>query len=79
MFRGEKTSLFWAGLIILSLAVFVLISGFWSYRNFVPSNWWDFMIMNNLPVIVGTIYFIVLGLVMMKSGVKKSNPQTPVS
>ena len=75
MFRGEKTLLFWAGLIVLSLASLFLFAIIWSYRTYWSySNWWNVTILDNLPVIIGTIYFIFVGLFMMKSGVKKDKP-----
>ena len=37
---------------------------------------WDFAFWDNLPVIIGAIYFILLGLVMMKSGFKKDKLPT---
>ena len=65
----EKASVFWAGLIILSLSSLVLFQEVWTaYWNFrFYSNWWNIL---SIPVIVGTIVFILLGFAMMKSGVK---------
>ena len=76
MFRGEKTSVFWAGLLILSLASIILFAVVWSMRNYasLPYNLY-YSVENNLPVIVGGIVFILIGLVMMKSGARKERPQ----
>ncbi len=76
MFNGEKTLVFWAGLIILTLASLVLFSVIWSFRYYASTN----LVMafsNNLPFIVGGIAFILIGLYMMKSGVKKEQLSTP--
>jgi putative Mn2+ efflux pump MntP len=74
LFEGDKTPLFWAGLVILSLASVVLFSVFWSYRSYasILYNNFNIFIIDNLPPIVGAIIFILIGLYMMKSGVKKS-------
>jgi len=76
MFEGEKTLLFWAGLIILSLASLVLFSVFWGFLHYAPSVSRINLISNNFPIIVGGIVFILIGLYMMKSGIKKTQPQT---
>ena len=75
LFRGEKTSLFWIGLIILSLASVIVFAVVWSMRNYssLPYNLY-YSVENNLPVIVGGIVFILIGLVMMKSGARKEKP-----
>ena len=69
MFRAEKTSLFWAGLITLCFACVYLFGVLWTgYQRlpYLPSS----MFLENLPAIVGTIVFIVLGLFMMHSVVR---------
>jgi putative Mn2+ efflux pump MntP len=74
LFEGEKALLFWAGLIILSLASVVLFSVIWSYRSY-ASSYISFGVffLNNLPLVVGAIVFILIGLYMMKSGVKEKD------
>jgi hypothetical protein len=75
MFRGEKPSLFWIGLSILSLASVILFSVIWGLRSYLslPYNFY-YSVENNLPVIVGGIVFILIGLIMMKSGARKEKP-----
>jgi putative Mn2+ efflux pump MntP len=70
---GEKTSTFWAGLIILSLASLFLFQAFWGMRYAVgySAEVWNNYIENMVPNIVGSIVFILIGLFMMKSGVKR--------
>jgi len=76
LFEGEKTSVFWAGLIILSLASLVLFSVWWSLLNYSPSADLNWSFRNDLPFIVGGIVFILIGLLMMKSGVRRSQLST---
>jgi len=70
MFEREKTLVFWIGLIILGLASVGLFGILWmmaiySYMDRLT------MVKQAVPVIVGGIVFILIGLYMMKSGVKK--------
>ena len=72
MFKGEKTDVFWIGLIILGLASVGLFGILWiiaiweGYGDRLNTLKW------NVPAIVGGIVFILIGLYMMKSGVKKT-------
>jgi len=78
MFEGEKTWVFWIGLIMLSLALLGLfqILWLWTMYSYYSSDYWKSMV----PIIVGAIVFILIGLYMMKSGVKKEQIKTqPVS
>lgn len=71
MFEGERTFVFWIGLIILGLASVGLFGILWMMAV------WDgyldrfAMLKQIVPVIVGGVVFILIGLYMMKSGVKK--------
>jgi len=71
MFEGEKTIIFWVGLIILGLASVGLFGILWMVGI------WDgyidrwAMLKQAVPVIVGGVVFILIGLYMMKSGVEK--------
>ncbi|MDH5267906.1 MAG: hypothetical protein OEW62_09560 [Candidatus Bathyarchaeota archaeon] len=71
MFEGEKTFVFWIGLIILGLASVVLFGILWMIAI------WDgyinrfTMLEQAVPVIGGPVVFILIGLYMMKSGVKR--------
>jgi xanthine/uracil permease len=72
MFEGEKRDLFWLGLIILGLASVGLFGIFWiaAFVTYSP-NRIEFL-KTLVPVIVGGVVFVLIGLYMMKSGVKKS-------
>jgi len=66
MFESEKNIIFWIGLIILGLASIGLFSIVWF-------NAIDFStppIELQVPFIVGGVVFLLIGLYMMKSGVK---------
>jgi len=71
MFEGEKTIVFWIGLIILGLASVGLFGVLWMIGI------WDgyidrwAMLKQAVPVLVGGVVFILIGLYMMKSGVEK--------
>ena len=71
MFEGEKTFVFWIGLIILALASVGLFGTLWMLAV------WDGyvdrfeMLKYQVPALVGGIVFILIGLYMMKSGVKE--------
>jgi hypothetical protein len=68
VFEGEKTFVFWIGLIILGLASLGLFSIVWfnAVNLYAPS------MEIQVPFIVGTVVFILIGFYMMKSGVKKT-------
>jgi hypothetical protein len=68
-FEREKTNLFWAGLIILSLASLSLFSCVWSLHY--SSFDWTRSFLNSFPQFLGLLAYILIGLYMMKSGVKR--------
>ena len=71
MFEGEKTIVFWIGLIISGLASVGLFGILWMLAV------WDgygdrfTMLKYQVPLIVGGVVFILIGLYMMRSRVKK--------
>jgi ABC-type multidrug transport system permease subunit len=68
VFEGEKTFVFWIGLIILGLASVALFGIIW--YNLIRSFY--FMPFEyQVPLIVGVIVFIFIGFYMMESGVVK--------
>ena len=71
MFEGERTFVFWIGLIILGLASVGLFGILWMIA--VWNGYLDrfTMLKQAVPVIVGGVVFILIGLYMMMSGVKK--------
>ena len=70
MFEGEKTFVFWLGLIILALASIVLFSECWyTTITLQPDVNIDYRFL--VPPVIGTVVFILIGLYMMMSGTKK--------
>ena len=74
MFEGEKTGIFWVGLIILGLASVALFYALW--MSVVWNRYLNRFIMleSFVPVIVGGVVFILIGFYMMKSGTQKMEP-----
>ena len=70
MFVGEKTWVFWFGLIILALASVVLFAIAWF--NAVNTIYYKPAIEYQVPFIVGAIVFVFIGLYMMISGVRNA-------
>ena len=63
-----RALLFWVGLVILGFASFYLFNSLWALSYISPpSRWLKYGVPN---IVYGTI-FILIGLYMMKSGVKK--------
>ena len=83
MFEGEKTNLFWVGLLVLGFSSLVLFTAIWqiivSYMNYLSysgqhaASFAYGFVWSYIPIIVGGIIFILIGFYMMKSGVKKAN------
>lgn len=72
-FAGEKTRLFWIGLILTAATFVVLLSIAWltQYSNAPFGIDYNKIL---VPAAVGTLVFCLTGLYMMKSGVKKTIP-----
>lgn len=75
MFKGEKTIVFWLGLIILGCASVLLFSIIW-FNALFTTRFLGVLggptIEFQVPFIVGSIVFILIGLYMMKSGVRNT-------
>jgi len=71
VFEGEKTIVFWIGLIVLGLASVGLFGILWMIA--IWNGYFDrlTMLKQAVPVIMGGVVFILIGLYMMKSGVKE--------
>ena len=71
MFEGEKTLIFWVGLIILGLASVGLFSVLWMLLIYYMYSYQHTSVyMTLIPLIVGAVLFLIIGLYMMKHGVK---------
>ncbi|MGA2310418.1 MAG: hypothetical protein ABSG57_12840 [Candidatus Bathyarchaeia archaeon] len=67
MFEGEKTRVFWWGLIFCAISVIVLFNIFW-YTLVISTG---LSLVTFGPEIFGSIVFLLVGLYMMKNGTKK--------
>lgn len=70
MFAGEKTDIFWLGLIILALASVTLFAIVWFNAVALP---YRPTIEYQVPFIVGAVVFVIVGLYMMTSGIRQKN------
>jgi hypothetical protein len=73
VFEGEKSFVFWIGLIILGLSSVGLFGILWMIV--VWDGYMDrfYMLRQAVPVIVGAVVFVLIGLYMMKSSVKRKS------
>jgi hypothetical protein len=69
MFDGEKTRIFWIGLVILGLSSTILFTVLWYTVIATPFGDWNWRYL--VPPIAGPVVFILIGLYMMKSGAKR--------
>jgi hypothetical protein len=81
MFEGEKTSLIWLGLLIVSLTSVAIFAVVWSLLSYLYNPYSTgipyYAISSDVPIIVGAAVFLLVGLYMMKSGVKKAPDTLP--
>jgi len=69
--EGEKSMVFWVGLIIFSMASVVLFGVLWMVAVVMhPASRFEFL-KGLVPLIVGGIVFVIIGICMMRSAVKK--------
>jgi len=84
MFKAEKTYVFWIGVSLLGLASTGLVTMlwliffyypanyhrmYWDYPTYFPTYFWQYYIWQ----ILGAVALILIGLYMIKSGVKKKS------
>jgi len=69
MFKGEKTRVFWWGLVIFGVTLIGLFSFLWYYfvLDHIYGSDWRYYV----PFIFGDVVFLLIGFYMMMSGVKK--------
>jgi hypothetical protein len=81
VFAGEKTSLYWVGVVMLSSASVALFAVVWSILTYLYSPYSSgipfYAVSDAVPELVGAVVFILVGFYMMKSGVKKPMPAQP--
>lgn len=67
MFEGEKTRIFWYGLVFSAISVCILFTVFW-YTLAISTG---LSLVYLGPEVFGGIVFLLVGLYMMKNGTKK--------
>jgi hypothetical protein len=74
LFEGEKAGVFWWGLMILGLTLFALFAILWYGFVFEQGSYlWQSL----TPWAFGCMIFLFIGLLMMKSGTKKTKAVIP--
>lgn len=76
MFKGQKTLVFWVGLLILAFASVILFAILWYVATVgAPYTTLEYLWKAFVPPIVGCIVFVLIGLYMMKSGTRKDESE----
>ena len=78
LFDGEKTYVFWIGLIILGYAISQFVYGMWQaiYYFAAAATQSSFFGLALMPSIVNGIIFLIIGVYMMNSGTNKQVAQS---
>ncbi len=76
MFRGEKTAIYWLGLVVLGYSIyqFCLAATSIVAFSFVSQQYGGDVLLSLVavvPTLAGGIIFLIIGLYIMKAGVKK--------
>lgn len=80
MFRGEKTAVFWIGLLILGMSSMILFSTIWYILLASVSSQTAYFSWGSwVPPIVGAVTFLLIGLYMMKSGTRQKKESGPTT
>jgi hypothetical protein len=82
VFEGEKTVPFWAGLVIFGFSLYFFVTAIWQiiyysffYQTYInPNSFRLTFLQSTVPMIIGGIIFMSIGLYMMKLGAKKNTP-----
>ncbi len=78
MFKGEKTAIFWLGLVVFGYAIYNFFeSGWQTYLNYDVRT--EFGLVYNLrfmlPSLVMGLIFLSIGLTIMRAGIRKDKPE----
>ena len=86
MFKGEKTLVFWVGLLVFGYSLSQFCAAIWEtiylliiFPREYPSTTVNIAfqaVYPIIPLIIGGVIFAVIGLYMMKKGVKQEQPST---
>jgi xanthine/uracil permease len=70
VFEGQKTYVFWIGLLVSAVAAVGLFGVFWMIAVWNYVNRFA-LLKQVVPIIVAGVVFILIGFYMMRSGVRK--------
>jgi hypothetical protein len=80
LFEGEKTAIFWLGLVVLGYSIYQFcLGGFQTLADvyLLQGMSSSISLITLVPPMSGGVIFLVIGLYIMRAGVvKKSNPPT---
>ena len=90
MFNGEKTAVFWAGLIVFGFSLFQFCNAVWQtiYTYFLLPLTYESPLAATTygknaiiaisysvaPLVISGVIFVAIGLYMMKAGIRKNVP-----
>ena len=94
LFEGEKTNLFWVGLVIFGFSLYLFLEAIWEllYLPFIypyisgtgnAGNAGNILFnlrleaLANVPIFIGGIIFVIIGIYIMKAGIKKNQLPNP--
>jgi xanthine/uracil permease len=81
LFNGEKTAIFWIGLVVFGYSIYEFCSAGFFILNYsvntslVPIELNPTVLNTIVPPIIGGIIFLVIGLYIMKAGIRRNSPQ----
>ena len=83
MFEGEKTYVFWIGLIILGYSITQFVSAIWQTMYYFTATYGQSLSslfgLSLVPGIASGIIFMTIGVYMMKAGTKKKVTESNIA
>jgi hypothetical protein len=81
LFNGEKTAVFWLGLVVFGYSVYEFCSAGWFIFSYTEAQallspyLYPTVLNIIVPPIIGGIIFMIIGLYIMKAGLRKTQSQ----
>ena len=75
MFEGEKTAVFWLGLVVFGYSIYEFFVAGWQTFLMNPDFGFSYKLQVVFPPVVGGI-ILIIGSLIMKAGIAKGNTQT---
>jgi putative Mn2+ efflux pump MntP len=88
VFKGEKTTIFWVGLLVFGYSLAQFCSAIWQiiyfagiYPRVYPGTATQSLfeaqaVYSLIPLTISGVIFVIIGLYMMKKGIKQEQPST---